>query len=115
MADYDQLGAIVGAEPGPLRRPGPRQETRDEILASGLFKDPSFEQLPHEVAMTGAELVGLAFTTSHVGTADAAAQDQFRAELEELLIRHGVSSATSLRLPYVVDCWIAARSTGLGS
>ncbi len=111
LAEYEELRAIVGAEPRPPRRPGPREETRSEILASGLFERPTFEQVPHEVAMTGAELVGLAFTSSHVRTADAAAQDRFRAELEALLMRHGISSATSFGLPYVVDCWIGVRST----
>lgn len=47
LCEYDELSVLVGAERSDLRRPGPRQETRQEILATGLFEPPTFEQVRH--------------------------------------------------------------------
>ncbi|MBA3778997.1 MAG: hypothetical protein H0X16_06845 [Chloroflexi bacterium] len=101
LAEYDELAPMVGAERCGLRRPGPRAETRTEILASGLFDEPVFEQVRHEVPMTGEEFIGLAFTTSHVRMAPPALQAQFRRELERVLAQHGVLATAQVTVPYV--------------
>ena len=59
--------------------------------------------------MTGAEYVGLAFAKSHLRTASADIQDEYRAALGEVLARHGIAAEDRIAVPYVVDCWIATR------
>lgn len=111
LAGYDELAQIVGAEPADLARPGPREQTRHEILETGCFEEPSFEQVRHAVEMSGEEFIGLAFTKSHVRTSSRSVQARFRRELKALLERHGVARSTPISVPYVVDCWIARRTT----
>lgn len=110
VAEYNALVSTLGGEsPGALRQ-GPREETRTAILAAGVFEEPAFVQVRHDLAMTVDDLMGLAFTSSAVRTLPHAGQVEYRRALEGLLARHGIGPATTVELPYVVDCWIAARS-----
>jgi SAM-dependent methyltransferase len=111
VADYHELAAMVGSDHAGQGRPGPRDRTRDEILANGDFEEPRFEQVPHPVPMTGREFIGLAFTTSHVRTAPEQTQRRFRRALEALLRGHGIGPDDGLTVPYVIDCWTARRRT----
>jgi len=104
LSDYDELARTVGEETSAAPA---REETRAEIMASDAFEEPTFEQVRHEVPMTGEAFIGLAFTKSHLRTAESSVQDRFRAELEAVLRRHGIERTTRFSVPYVVDCWIA--------
>lgn len=104
-----ELVARYGIDGSSVRRPGPQPETRAALQESGAFEEPEFVQVPHTVAMTGAEYVGLAFTKSHLRTASAEIQDEYRAAFGEVLERHGIAAEDGIEVPYVVDCWIAKR------
>ena len=109
VASERRLVAEYGVSGAEVRRPGPLPETRHAIEATEAFAAPDFFQVPHVVAMTGADYVGLAFTKSHLRTAPAELQDRYRTAFEEMLARHGVGPSDPIDVPYVVDCWIARR------
>lgn len=109
LSDYDELAWTVGE--GTSAAPA-REEASTQIMASRAFEEPTFEQVRHEVAMTGEEFIGLAFTKSRVRTADPSVQDRFRTELETVLRRHGIERTTRFGVPYVIDCWMARRRAG---
>ena len=92
----------------------------DVAAAGGVFKvtaglherfgdERVFDTPISELAMTGAAYVGLAFTKSHLRTASAEIQDEYRAAFAEVLERHGIAAEDEIEVPYVVDCWIAKR------
>jgi SAM-dependent methyltransferase len=104
-----RLVAEFGIDGSDVRKPGPRPETREAILAAGAFEEPDFEQVSHAIPMTGADYVGLAYTKSHLRTAPAELQERYRSAFEAMLAGHGITPGDRIEVPYVVDCWIARR------
>ena len=104
-----RLVAEFGIDGSDVRKPGPRPETRDAIVAAGAFDEPEFVQVPHVVPMTGADYLGLAYTKSHLRTAPAELQERYRSAFGDMLAGHGIAPGDRTEVPYVVDCWIARR------
>ena len=104
-----RLVAEYGIDGSDVRRPGPLPETRDAIRRAGAFAEPEFAQVPHVVAMTGAEYVGLARTKSHLRTAPADVQERYGRAFAAMLAEHGIGPSSRIEVPYMVDCWIAGR------
>lgn len=111
VADERRLVHEHGISGSEVRRPGPNPETRAAIRAAGAFEEPVFVQVPHVVPMTGAEYRGLAFTKSHLRTAPSKTQAAFGLAFEALLASHGIGPEDRFDVPYVVDCWIARRTS----
>ena len=110
VASERALVAEYGIDGSDVRKPGPRPETRDAIVQAGAFDEPEFAQVPHEVTMSGADYVGLAYTKSHLRTAPAELQERYRSAFTEMLAGHGIGPDDRIAVPYVVDCWIARRN-----
>jgi hypothetical protein len=51
----------------------------------------------------------MAFTASYVRALPSCEQEAFRAEVAEMLHRHGHADASSFAVPYRIDLWIARR------
>jgi SAM-dependent methyltransferase len=111
VAGERQLVAEYGIDGSDVRRPGPLLETREAVRAAGAFDEPEFIQVPHVVGMSGAEYIGLARTKSHLRTAPADLQERYGRAFAAMLASHGVGPSDRIGVPYVVDCWIAKRST----
>jgi SAM-dependent methyltransferase len=111
VAAERQLVAAYGVSGGDIRLPGPRPETAAMVRASRTFEEATFIQVPHQVAMTGAEYLGFARTKSHLRTAAPELQDRFLRAFEAMLRDHGVGSADRIEVPFIVDCWLARRRT----
>jgi len=107
VADYHELldAHGVGSD---THTPGPDAATRRRLESSAAFGAPSFVQIPHVTVMAPEAFVGLAFTSSYVRALPAEAQRTLGDALSRLVERH--AAAGPLRVPYVVDCWIAPRS-----
>lgn len=117
LADYAELlkrSAESADDPGIGRyEAGGRDETRQALEAAHGFEAPVLIQLHQDVEMTDEQFVGMAFTASYVRAAmSPERQDRFRADLVELLARHGLSGGKPFPVPYRVDLWIARRSGG---
>jgi SAM-dependent methyltransferase len=98
-----------GIDGSDIRKPGPLDETRDAVRAADGFEEPAFVQLPHLVPMTGAEYLGWARTKSHLRTAPAELQERYLRDFERMLVAHGVAPDEQIDIPFIVDCWLAAR------
>jgi SAM-dependent methyltransferase len=109
VASERRLVAEHGLDGSEVRKPGPLPETRDAIVAVGAFEEPEFVQVSHEVTMTGADYVGLAYTKSHLRTAPAEVQEGYRSAFAAMLAGHGTGPSDQIEVPYVVDCWVARR------
>lgn len=109
VAAEARLAAEYGIDGSDVRRTGPLPATRDAIRAVGAFDEPQFVQVPHTVAMTGADYIGLAKTKSHLLTAPAELQEHYGLAFKKMLAHHGLGPSDPLKVPYVVDCWIAKR------
>jgi len=107
VADYHELlnAHGVGSD---THTPRPDPATRRRLESSAAFGAPSFVQVPHLMDMSAQAFVGLAFTSSYVRALPAEAQRAFGDALVRLVELHAAGG--SLRVPYVVDCWIARRS-----
>lgn len=99
-----------GIDGGDIRRPGPRPETRDALRAAPGFDEPEFVAVPHVVRFTGAGYLGWARTKSHLRTAPADLQARYLADFERMLAAHGIGAGDEIHIPFIVDCWMAARS-----
>jgi SAM-dependent methyltransferase len=99
-----------GIDGGDIRRPGPRPETRDALRAAAGFQDPEFVAIPHAVRFTGAGYLGWARTKSHLRTAPADLQARYLVDFEQMLTAHGIGPEDEIVIPFIVDCWMAARS-----
>ena len=88
-----------------------KDETRQALEAhSAAFDAPRLTQLRHEVMMTDAEFIGMAFTASYVRVGKSQEdQDRFRLELAALLGRHGLNDGRPFPVPYRLDLWTARR------
>lgn len=88
-----------------------KEETRQALEAhAAAFEGPQLTELRHEVAMIGAEFIGMAFTASYVRVGRSPEeQDRFRLDLEALLGRHGLNDGRAFPVPYRLDLWTARR------
>jgi SAM-dependent methyltransferase len=88
-----------------------KDETRRALEAhTAAFDAPQLTQLRHEVTMTDAEFIGMAFTASYVRVGKTAEdQDRFRLDLAALLGRHGLNDGRPFPVPYRLDLWTAKR------
>ena len=88
-----------------------KEETRRALEAhAAAFAAPQLTQLRHEVAMTGDEFIGMAFTASYVRVGKTPEeQDRFRLDLAALLGRHGLNDGRPFPVPYRLDLWTARR------
>ena len=109
VAAERRLVAEFGIDGLDVRKPGPRPETRDAVMAVGAFEEPQFVQVPHVVPMTGGEYLGLARTKSHLRTAPTDVQERYVRAFASMLAAHGVGETDEIDVPYVVECWIAGR------
>jgi SAM-dependent methyltransferase len=110
IAAERQLVTEYGVSGGDIRLPGPRPETAATVRDSGAFEEATFIQVPHQVPMTGAEYLEFARTKSHLRTAPAELQERYVRAFDDMLRAHGVGPATSIEVPFIVDCWIARRN-----
>ena len=113
VADYHRLlDRVGGAAEGKYLHAGRssgRSATREALVAADGFDQPQLHELQHELPATAEGFVGMAFTASYIRALDPAAQDRFRAELLELLARHGHRGDEPFAVPYRIDLWIARR------
>ena len=86
-----------------------RDATRAAFEGVGAFGNLELAELGHEMEMTADAFVGMAFTASYVRSLPAEEQDRFRAQLSDLLAKHGIG-ADPFTLPYRIDLWTARRS-----
>lgn len=84
--------------------------TRDAIAAHPSFGEPELIQLQHVEELTGDGFVEMAFTASQVQALPADEQTKLRDDLIQLLARHGHDQQQSIKVPYLIDLWIARRS-----
>ena len=110
VASERALVAEYGIGGSDVRKPGPLPETRAAIVEAGPFDEPEFVQVRHEVTMTGAGYIGLAYTKSHLRTAPPELQERYRSAFTDMLAGHGIGPDDRIAVPYVVDCWIARRT-----
>lgn len=110
VAGERRLVAEYGIDGSDVRPHGPEPATRDAIIATGAFEEPTFVQVSHVVPMRGEEYVGLAYTKSHLRTAPADVQARYRSAFEAMLADHGIGAKDVVEVPYVIDCWIARRN-----
>lgn len=85
-----------------------RQQTRAVLTAAPEFEAVDFDEIPHDLPMTAADFIGMAFTASYVQSLDPSDQERFRGELDGLLARHQLL-AGAFSIPYRVDLWTARR------
>ncbi len=113
LADYERLLARHAAarhDTGRYEAVGREQTARAFERHSAAFEAPELVHLRHEVAMTGEQFAGMAFTASYVRVGMAPeTQLRFRRELEALLARHGLDDGRAFPVPYRIDLWIARR------
>ena len=95
---------------GDIRKAGPLPETRDAVRNAAGYAEPEFVQVPHSVPMTGAEYLGWARTKSHLRTQPSELQARYLRDFEHMLAAHGVGPTDQIQVPFIVDCWMAARS-----
>jgi SAM-dependent methyltransferase len=116
VADYHRIleryGGVAEGKYLQAGRSSGRSATRDAIAAAEGFEGPRLHELQHELPATAEGFVGMAFTASYIRALDPAAQDRFRAELLDLLARHGHRGDEAFALPYRVDLWTARRRGG---
>jgi SAM-dependent methyltransferase len=113
LADYDRLLASHAAsrhDTGRYETVG-RQETARAFEAhAAAFEAPELVHLRQEVAMTGDQFMGMAFTASYVRVGmDPETQDRFRLGLGALLRQHGIDDGRPFAVPYRIDLWVARR------
>jgi SAM-dependent methyltransferase len=112
LADYaDLLRRYAPDSDAGRYESGVPDETRTAIEAhSAAFEAPQLTQLQHEVAMTGEEFIGMAFTASYVRVGlSPEKQDRFRLDLAALLGRHRLNDGRPFPVPYRLDLWTARR------
>jgi len=115
VADYHRiLERFGGAEEGKYLQAGRasgRSTTREAFAAAAGFGPAQLHELRHELPATAEDFLGMAFTASYIRALEPAAQERFRAEVSDLLARHGHRNGESFTIPYRIDCWIAQRSS----
>jgi ubiquinone/menaquinone biosynthesis C-methylase UbiE len=85
------------------------ESTRAAFEGVATFESPEREELAHDIQMTPAQFMGLAFTSSYVQALPPDEQLAFRHELEALLANHGLTDRP-FAVPYRIDLWTARRS-----
>jgi SAM-dependent methyltransferase len=91
-------------------RPQQMDQTRDAIAAHASFEAPELVQLRHVEQLTPEGFVEMAFTASQVQALPADEQQHLRVDLFRLLARHGHDQQQTIKVPYLIDLWIARRS-----
>jgi SAM-dependent methyltransferase len=117
LADYGALLRRITTddagryEAGLAEATGLPDETRRAIMEhAAAFDEPQLTKLHHEVAMTGDDFIGMAFTASYVRVGKTPEeQDRFRLDLAALLGRHGLADGRPFPVPYRLDLWTARR------
>jgi SAM-dependent methyltransferase len=102
-ADGADLGRYLVAG-----RPTGRDVTHAALADTESFDEPRLTELHHELSVSAAEFIGMAFTASYVRGLPADRQERFRADLTGLLERHHGAEA-SFVIPYRIDLWTARR------
>ncbi len=114
VADYHRiLERYGGVEDGKYLQAGRssgRSSTRKALEQAAGFGPPLLHELWHELQTSPEAFVGMAFTASYVQALPTTRQAAFRAELTELLARHGHAAVQPFAIPYRIDCWIAQRT-----
>lgn len=115
VADYHSLleryGGVAEGTYLQAGRASGRSATSAAMAAADGFGDPELHELRHELPATADAFVGMAFTASYVRALPPEQQAAFRADLTDLLVRHGHTGPAPFTVPYRIDCWIARRST----
>lgn len=115
VADYhhilERYGGVAEGKYLQAGRASGRGATRDALEAAGGFEATELHELHHELPMRPDDFIGMAFTASYVRALEPEAQARFRADVTDLLARHGFSGDEPLTIPYRIDCWTARRST----
>jgi SAM-dependent methyltransferase len=109
LAGYTELVArYVPEEHVDRRVPRRRSKTPEELARGGWFQVDERVEVPHEVVLTHAEFVGMAFTASYIRLLlDGPTQDRFRGEVAELLAR--LAPAGRVVVPYDTDLYVGRR------
>jgi SAM-dependent methyltransferase len=87
--------------------PRSRSKAKEELGAGGWFEVDERVEVRHDMAMGAGDFLGLAFTASYVRALDGPEQEQFRAELSELVAAHATGGR--LVVPYQVDLYVGER------
>jgi SAM-dependent methyltransferase len=90
-------------------RPTGRHATRAALERASAFESVKLAELNHEVVMTAAEFIGMAFTASYVRAQAPEGQAAFHRAVETLLERHGLVDKP-FSIPYSIDLWTAQRT-----
>jgi SAM-dependent methyltransferase len=113
VADYHRIleryGGVAEGKYLQAGRASGRSSTRAALEGAEGFGAPQLYELQHELPATAEGFVGMAFTASYIRALDPAAQDRFRAEVLDLLARHGHRGDEPFAVPYRVDLWTARR------
>ncbi|HET6379723.1 MAG TPA: class I SAM-dependent methyltransferase [candidate division Zixibacteria bacterium] len=112
LADYEQLlqRSVQRTDAGRYEWEGREATQRAFESHASAFEPPEIVELHHEVVMTDADFIGLAFTASYIKVGlTPEEQDRFRLELAALLGRHGLNDGRPFAVPYRIDLWIARR------
>jgi len=89
-----------------------RELTGAAFAGVDAFADVELSLLMHELSVTAEQFMGMAFTASYVRALPGGAQETFRAELAEVLERHGLADGHPFVVPYRIDLWTATRTGG---
>lgn len=111
LAAYHDLLDRYGMEKGLYLEPSRASRAAGRTLrrAPGL-EAPLLHELRHERAMRPTDFVELALMASYVRAFGTEVHARFRADLTELLARHGHRGDAPFTVPYRIDLWIARRS-----
>ena len=114
VADYhrilERFGGVAEGKYLQAGRASGRSSTREALDAADGFTASDLHELRHELPATANGFVGMAFTASYIRALDPDAQGRFRADVIELLARHGHHGDDPFTVPYRVDLWTARRS-----
>lgn len=112
LADYEHLlrRSVKHTDSGRYEWEG-RDGTRRAFEAHrAAFEPPQIVELEQEVAMTGEQFIGMAFTASYIRVGlTPEQQERFRDELAALLRAHDLDDGRPFSVPYRIDLWVARR------
>jgi SAM-dependent methyltransferase len=83
--------------------------TREALAAAEGLSSPRLHHLQHDLSMRPDDFIKISFAPAFVRAFSSERQDAFRAEVIELLARHGFGGEAAFTVPYRIDCWVATR------
>lgn len=114
VADYEALiGRYFGEQGiGQYLQHGRSAEhaaTSEAFAAVAAFDSVRYAELRQRIDMEADDFVGMAFTASYIRALPDEEQTRLRAEIRDLLARHGVERQ-HFAIPYRIDLWTARRN-----